>query len=575
MISNDPVISKPVAFSHPPPKRARISFCTRVGNFFSRVVANSNKIARSLLGKAVIYSIADTVGAVAGNVVGGTVLGKVGAKIGSCFASEEILGTFVGTTLIAHSCFRLSKIQRAGLMAMSVATIVFIRMTSFDERQNHGAWAGEFIGQGIGSFVGTILGGYSCLRLVNSPTVFLDQENLWDSYSTSTARFLVVGMLFESTIVRPSTPLIGPFLCLPRKLIGMTLQSFAYNSNKLIPIVQASLQNKKLAKPILPTMVGMAINTYCGHNQAFFEQKLSGYSLNKLFPFLAKNQFDLAKKLDRFLPKVLMSKINHIAENSDMMLSVAIKAFHDYANLLADSKELIEAHQRFRDAFFNQSTELMKCKQQVAQMTREKVLASDSSSFWKEVIQSVIDYSWTTDHVQQFMKKLDVMIKEMEVSLVGFPLTHQRHTAYLAEILEVHLQHYFIFLLIKYHELEGLTSQQEYESFNILIHLIFTHYMSSMIPKRIANASHKVISYALRTTFKIQNVIAFFFRQPEHRSFILPSEKVAFIENYAQPELKQINTPISLTIMDNYIPSPLTSATSSMIHSQESDFVLI
>lgn len=557
MIGIHPLHSAPIKPSCRPFRRRRHNVFTGWEKLFSHcweriatATQTTHKVTQSLLGKVVVYSLADTGGAIAGSALGSTILGNMGSDIGRGLVSIGFLGAMAGSGILVLKYASLEKTRKIYLTAMIATTIGLMIITSSNERGKYGAWLGRLIGEEVGSFVGTILGGFALLNLAGSPTVFFDQHHPWDSYSTSTARFLVVGRVFESVIVKPSIPLIGLLLRILRKITCIALQNFAYNSNTLISLVVESLKRRTFAKPRFSAFAKMAINTYCGHNTKFFEEEFSRFSLKKIFPTLATHQFNLIRKFDRFLLGSLIDEIKYLAEHSDRVASKAISAFHEYMELLTGSKELIEAHEKFRKALLDKTGEHLQYKEKIIQLIREKI-SGENPTLWNQISQSIVDYGWTSDNAQHLLKTLDELIMQMEISLVGLPLTDPRQASYLTEVFDVYLQHYLIFLLFKYPQLEALTPEQEEQSIATLMNLIFNHYVKPILPESIAKLSYRIITGSLKTALKTQNSLTLFFRQPEQASYIHSSQEMKLIENYAEIDLTKIDPADSFEMVES------------------------
>jgi len=532
--------SSSIKYHYRPFKRSRYSPFTGWGKIFHNCWENINAaynktypIAQSILGRVVIYCIADYAGATIGHSLGSTILGNIGSWIGKNLVSTKVLGFVIGSEIVAFKCHQPSKKRDLFLTALTTTTTALLIMKFFDELDNYGASWGRLFGEEMGGFAGTILGGFCFLKIAGSPSVFLNDQNPWDSYSTSTTRFLVVGMVFESVIAKPSTPWIGPCLRILRTVTCITLQNVAYNANTIILLTKKKLNNN-FAQPKIPAIAKMAINTYCGHNSQFFEEEFARCSLKQIFPSLAKHQFELVKKFDGFLPSLLLDGIKNLADHSEKMTSISISAFHEYAKLLTESAELIEVHQEFRKAIMNQTGKHLKYKEQIVQIILAKI-STPKAPIRDQFIQFFINNCWTFDYAQQSMKTVTELIQKLEVALIGIPLSTPQQIAYLNEILDIYLQYYLIFLLFKYNTLESLTPVQEHQSIVILTHAIFNHYVESIVPKPIAKASHIIITKALQTAFKAENLLTLFFHQPEQISYVYSSAGIKTIENYALP----------------------------------------
>ncbi len=134
------VVADPVNLTRPtyrPFRRLRynvfIGWEKILSNFW-RELANENsttqKISRSFVGKVIIFTAADTVGALAGNAVGSAFLGEMGSDLGKCLVSSEFLSVCVGLEFLALQFARLSKSEKTRLIATTIATLAVITMTS-------------------------------------------------------------------------------------------------------------------------------------------------------------------------------------------------------------------------------------------------------------------------------------------------------------------------------------------------------------------------------------------------------------------------------------------------------------
>lgn len=542
-------------------------------NEVSNENSKTQKVAHSLLGKVVIYTLADTVGSIAGCAAGSIILGEMGSDIGKCLVSSEFLLACVVFEFLGLEYSRHCKTKNMHLIALTISTLALMKFTSSEERGNYGSYWGRFAGEEVGGFAGTILGGILLLKIAGSPTIFYDQNHPWDSYATSTARFLLIGKIFEAIIAKPSIPYIWPFLWITRKTTCIIFQNVAYNSNTLIQTLEG-LRNRTFGRPQIPAIAKMALNTYCGHNIKFFGEEFSRFSIKSTFPSLAKRQFELIAKFDRFLSQAFIDEVKHLAENSDKMAAIAISAFYEYTELIANSKEIIEAHKQMRKAIFEKTEDHHQHKEKIVQMLREKIspveakkknrteildkIMEDSQdeeelveitlennspiqepTIWDEGCQWLIDHYWTSENTNEILKTFKDLIMQMEISLVGFPLTDAGQVSYLNEGIDIYLQHYLLYLLLNYHKLEALTPQQEFQSLETLKNLIFNHYIAPIAPSLVTDIGHAIVSRSLKTAFKTQSLFIYLFRQPEQSSLFHSKQKIKVDEEYINDYLPE------------------------------------
>lgn len=509
--------------------------------------SRTQQFSKSLLGTTIIYITADTVGSLSGEAIGSSTV----AKVSSCVVCT-IARIGVPTALIISSGALACRanLSRADKVRLGAIVITSLALTSFNIFGNYGS-ALDLVFQKIGAVAGTILGGYAGLWIVGSPTVFYDQQNPWNSYSVSSLRFLAVGMVFENAIVYPTMPLIGHCLRIPRAALRITLQNIAYNSNTLIPLVQESIRERNFGKPRIPIIIHTAVNTYCGNNSKFLTQKFSKLSMRSIFPKIVYKQFHLIK-CDNLLSSSLTSKVEPLL-NSKKIATKAISAFHGYMQILTKLKKLADIHKNLQEAILKNKSESPKYKKQITEMICDKILLRKNAT-WESFVSSIIDYSWQTENARQLMKTLHQSIRQAEIGLFGFSLINKQQSAYINEILEIHLKHYLIYLLLNYNELPELTQKEENESITALVNIVFSHYVDSLVPPFLAKASRKTINTGLHLTFKLQELISVFFVQPEQSSFQhVPTSEIIINENHAGSESEQSSHLVTkLEIKEDY-----------------------
>lgn len=575
---------------HRPFKRYRYSPFSGLGkdlsNFWEKTryaASITCKCTKSILGRVVVYSLADIGGGFLGSYVGSKAFHELGSDLGRVCTSKEFLtiaAILEMNTLYSRESHKEKEII---LIAMIIGTIAVMTLTSQEDRNEYGSQIGGMIGCQAGDFVGTILGGYAFLKLAGSPTVFYDPKEPWNSYTFSTIRFLAVGKLFDLIVIKSSTPFIGSLVNLPRNIVRGTLQNLSYNSNAILPIIKESMRNKSMGKPQLPTIAKLFCNTYCGHNVEFFQQEFSKCSLKSIFPSLASLQSDFFRKIDRRLPFYLSDQVNFLTEKSDVLASKAISAFHVYTTVLSNSQEIKNEHEKMREAFFQENGNFIAHKNQIIKLLRSKIKrysgsgASKNSEIWNQTVSRIVDAIFQGQNMQMMKNGFWESFKQMEIALMGFPMLSPHQTSYLNEMLEIYLQHYVIFLICYYDKFHELVREEENQSIEMLMNLIFKHYVHSITPASLAKFSQKVVNETMKRVIEFQKLIMLFFLQPEQRAQVYHREgdrlrAVNHVENHFDPIAEKIWSKSEMDFEYDHVsqnPMPLDGGEAEFHHVDE------
>ena len=519
-------------------------------------------IARSLLGKVFLYTIADTAGAVIGGRVGGSIIGRIGSSVGYCLGFGMPLVGLAGIQAIRSSQMeRISKLFIALVsMSTSAALVVYV-----EDVANYGDYAGSSIGNIMGVFAGTISGGYVGLYLAGSPAS-------WDLYSKGTARFLGVGMAFKGMIVCPDTWIAMPLILLHR-ISCVSVQVFAYNTPEITRAVSFYIKNRK-DDGLEFSIIRPIVNHYSGHSAEFLSKELSK-SISSLIAFALTKSLPLTTQcfgmlLSGSAESVFTSSIQNSMRGSLESAVIGTPHFimnsmHNYIIFLNRSSQIQDAYKAFEVAFFERTDHEGRTNEAFLIEAIKGELRKQSNFFtlYETAFQSILTPEIENNLISDFRK----LVRDMEVELVGCRLLKSDQISYLGELLRIHLSLYLIFTSINYknflpssgnkeknrieedpnadkefllinkiEEKGNFERIEESEFFAMMIRLFFQYYVSAVTPTRVSTGSHMAVHGILTTTYRIQRAVTDYFRPPEQKAHLIhPIGPIDLMEENEQP----------------------------------------
>ena len=127
-------------------------------------------------------------------------------------------------------------------------------------------------------------------------------------------RYEGMGILIAAVITYPQNWLAWTLFIVPRTLFCITMQSVAFQADRLVPFAQGCVRNIRLAKQqMLPVLIHMKIQDYADvKRQVVVEQMTQGFYeglkkiLGMFFPLIyTEIGRELPKLFSKALPKVL------------------------------------------------------------------------------------------------------------------------------------------------------------------------------------------------------------------------------------------------------------------------------
>jgi hypothetical protein len=495
-------------------------------------------LTQSILGKLIIYSVAETIGASIGNTLGRQYGGIMGGAVGRGAVSPySVTATSLGITTTLY--FTASAIDRYALFLFSLLAtfpLLYVAVSYPEMVFSYGDSIGGFVGEWMGNIVGAILGGYSALVLAGRPTEFWDRRSAWNSYSFCMIRFLLTGELFNAVIVIPTRSYLSPLLRVPRQLICGILQTTAYNSNIILPVIKKCVQQRKVSRRLLTPLVMDLIRNKCFGMNA---RKQAGQITNSFLsptPLLSSiitKQLEGWKALNLAAISSLLDRgISSIVQNSEELATLVLRSCAQYGALLKNSDSVSQAHEQFQMAFFHKPQTLAQHKETLQRTVKEAVIGE---SYQPLIIEHGLPLLWTENTRRTWIAPLIAAIKKGEIKLVGFPVMHKRQLSYLHEVLEIYLQYYILFILLKWNDLKtALTISEEEDLIVDINKMLFSFYLNFVTPARLSLVANRLIEQLIHGFFRIKELLSFCLQQPDQKSYLkIDPSKVVILEDYA------------------------------------------
>ena len=231
------------------------------------------QFSRSILGKVIIFTVAEACGAYCGSQAGKLVVGKISLTVGKWLF--PVITSMVGTWTIYQIANKISGKIHHLFLALSSIFSAYILSQSLIHIADFGAVAGLQLGEQVGGYMGTVLGGFGGLYLAGSPIVFWDKEDLWSCYCVCMARYLAVQIILDLHFGTQLNPILAIFmsvLTFPLRNIAPTL---AYNSNIIIPALNCLREDGVPKKSLTAITIQLITNKISGKNTKY------GPNLNK------------------------------------------------------------------------------------------------------------------------------------------------------------------------------------------------------------------------------------------------------------------------------------------------------
>jgi hypothetical protein len=494
----------------------------------------ATQFTKSLLGKIAVCIGAEIVGAQIGELAGRVIAGEVASEIGERIFPYIALNALVvgGATSTYFLAKKTSDTALICFVLISPVPAVLAMNLSSEQLSNVGASSGRAFGEQIGAIAGTILGGFGGLLLAGSPTVLWNAEDSHNSYSVSMIRFLAMGIAFDACITTPTTPIITPLLLIPRQGIRAVAQTLAYNSAIFLPCAMQCIKGHRVPGKILtPFFLQIIVN------------KLNGSSGSN------KNQEYTAKKLyiKIFSPFVILSRIirkgikigieqsavPRIETAANLFVNITLKSFHYYVQLLQNSESVRVAQTEFKNSFHNPD---QRERSRIILVEAIDTLLKSNWPYSENIAQSIVESLLKDRGVKLLISELIDKIQVLEVELVGFSLLSENKATYLKEIVDIHLQHYLVYLLLNYAQLsEELTPAEEEEIILDLNNFIIGGYAEHAIPPFMADAARQMINKGLQFIFNAKKLIQRVAQKSEQRTHLSVQDESQIVEEYFPP----------------------------------------
>lgn len=464
-----------------PATTSRWGFLSR---YWETIQATAKEFSKSLFGRIAVSAGAEALGA----YLGEQILTPIVAKVGQ-FAGPLLLTGAVIKGGMALSGLKLSRRARLFFTSTLFASGVLVLTVSSGTSCAVGEW--------VGSIAGQILGGYIALRLAETQVVLLDPRNPWDSYSVCTLRYCCAGDLFNTVVAKSSLPWVGPILNIPRAVVKTFFQFFCYNSNTAIPVIQGMIGPESSIGKFVPRLTDMLCARFSIPNTAisirgFYTSILPDFVFNKTQLFLN-------------LPDTIRTRD---------IAYFATRSLHAYFSVLKSSDTIKPAIQEYRQAILEDS--------KLRDGKRKAFIAAMREKIPFDVLTSKTAKKVT----ERFFSKSGarLLIRDIEISLVGFPIIKKKQIEFLDEVYFTLMRFYFDFVLKNHRNLrEGLRPSEEREFLYDMNRAIFTYYFDSIMSERVKNGLSCAVGVTLYVLSETKRRLGAVLRQPEQVTD-MPSE---------------------------------------------------
>lgn len=399
------------------------------------------------------------------------------------------------------------------------------------------------LGEEVGSFGGTIIGGYITLRLVDGSTLFRSKEAPEKSYSVATARFEIAGRTYDRIIVCPTHPLSFAIGIIPWKVTKMIVQAIAFNSHNVIPALKNCLKQRKITNA---TLLALSVQMACKNYSDTDGQKLAKTltkSISDSFRGVLPNA--VTSCAQTLLIPELQKGIEFMASHADLAAAIVVRLLHDYMKKIGSSAAIQVAHTLFQQA---SADEKAQCKHNLIQ-------ALDQEFGLPFPLLSLIGEATLSDKISSSLKPLFEKMARVEAQVIGIPFLGEEELAYLKEISSIYLQHYFIFLFANCQNVAtDLTPEEEGIFYDDLIYLFFSGYASAVKIPILTNLLHAVTKTGVRVAHKIQVSASRLLAGPEQATFLGAPVVQQTHPNLAPRPEQQVRQKQNLVVRETYAP---------------------
>lgn len=499
-------------------------------NFFSDIWSNigfgsaETQIQKSLLGKVVTYAGSELCCSIAGGMVGKHLIGKLVSELGRRLLYPGLIN--VALLGMAGISFKVSKAAKVIFILIAAGSTTLLISYSKLHIDLYGANSGLPLGEAIGYLAGTILGGFGGLYIAGSNAALWDKDNPRGSYLTGMLRFVATGGIFD-TFITTSIPYAGPFYSIPRTAVKSILQTLAFSSDTILPMLKNLIKHSKKPRKILTPFLVQLITNRFSRSQGTI-QPITKEISTKIFFAL------------RVLPSILEKSIRIGVEfglgllvnkqNANVFVTVALRSVHQYFTLLRQNPDIINAEQNLRKSFLDLSIDRKKAEEDLAKSLSNAI--KQPNSYSKSVLLNIVDRILKDEDIQELTNSLVANIQKLEIEVIGIHLLNSDKAAYLKKLSFIYLKNYLYFVLQNWEGLtEKLTPSTEQEIVFDIGYEILSSYFSFATPQKLAKLINSTTKTTLQTALKTREFIIRILKEPEHTEhLIVPSNPI--LESY-------------------------------------------
>lgn len=485
----------------------------RIGPIAKNVIELARPYARSLVGRIAASAVAETACSTVGSIIGERVVCSICVAMGP----QVLLAATLGTAIYAISR-KKNPLLAISVLAFGMQTPLFSKEWRVSRFLYCGQWAGRM--------VGTIVGGYLGLKLINTQIPLVDRTNLANSYAVNMGKYLAAGLAFDLVEVSASIPYLNPVVKTIFSITKSISQAIAYNSQIALPFFRKCLREKKIV-PTAPLALKMICNRYCIENSFRMSSQLTQVVSETILPSIIRQNF--------VAPSIRQS-IEFLGNNSDMFARILMRSFTQYCKLL--KRIQYEAP----DISMSEDEDLVTISNEDdskrnVNHTQKQVRLGIDPVLLKKCLKTKIAGAQILSPIlgaalkQNFMEWSDLLIeiiRETEKDLIGTQLLDEDQAVRIKEILPIYLKYYLIYVLAHCQKFkQELTLIEEREFFETVNEAFFSIYTHSSSPHRWAQCLRKISECVIEKLYSLRR----FFEQGDQETLVV--SPITVIEEYS------------------------------------------
>lgn len=511
------------------------SFLSNTWESIKSTAEQTKQFTNSLLGKVIIFGVAEFVGSKIVESVSSPLLGSLSSNALSYTVPALIIGSTLisAPRLIFSSAAKTSKAADYFFALASILSTVLVLTVPINQLSEFGESVGQTVGTYLGSTAGVILGGYAGLRLSGSKIIFWDSTKPLDSYAVSMVRYIAAGNLFNSVIATPSTPYVNTILQPIRQITCSIVQTVAYSSNSLLPFIAQSFRTRVFSNKLLTPLLAELITNrfHCCEKDS---PSITKIMAQKTFSTFAV----LPSIVERGLKIGLDASVDSLINKTPSFINITLRSLHEYSHLLSNSEEVKAAHREFKQAYFDSSYKsLYQCQQERQQLINViKGMVLKNSSFSEKLVQSTLERILNDSGIKDLSTTMISKVQELEIEVVGIPRLSKSKAPFLKEIIDIYLVYFILFTLSNIRSLSmELTPSEEQEIVIDANNFVISSYIRFIMPQFVASVIRHTTNTVINLSFKVRSCVFSLLQQPEQTTHLSFQPDLRLVEGHFEP----------------------------------------